>query len=88
MDGSHCSTPDRVFGEATAVEMSAARSDHECNYKTDFEIWRENKEFEHQNILMSLPPFTPLLLIQTQQTQKLYIWTQLLLVQKHQNPSH
>ena len=44
---------DRVFGEATAVVMSTAKSDHEYNYKTDFEIWIENQEFERQNISMS-----------------------------------
>ena len=42
--------------------MSAARSDQDYSYKTDFEIWRENQEFEHQNISMSRPPLelTPL----------------------------
>ena len=25
--------------------MSASKSDHDYNYKTDFEIWRENQEF-------------------------------------------
>ena len=37
-DGSYWSTSDYVFGEATAVGMSAAKSDHDYNYKTDFEI--------------------------------------------------
>ena len=45
--------PDNVFGESTAVGMSAAESYHNYNYKTDFEIWREDQEFERQNILMS-----------------------------------
>ena len=36
MYGSHLSAPDHVFGEATAVGMSAANSDHDYNYKTDF----------------------------------------------------
>ena len=44
------------FGEVTAVGMSAARSDQDYSYKTDFGIWRENQEFEHQNIPMSRPP--------------------------------
>ena len=49
--------PDRVIGVITAVEMSAANSDHDYRYKTDFDIWRGNQEFDRQNISMSLPPF-------------------------------
>ena len=45
MYGSHWSAPNHVFGEATVVGMSAAKSDHDYNYKTDFEIWRQNQEF-------------------------------------------
>ena len=37
-DGSHLSAPDHVFGEATAEGMSAEKSYHNYNYKTDFEI--------------------------------------------------
>ena len=55
-DGTHWSMPDHVCGEATAVGMSASQPDHDDNYETDFEIWRENKEFEHQNISMGRPP--------------------------------
>ena len=44
-DGSYWSASDHVFGEATSVGMSATRSDQEYSYKTDFEIWRENKDF-------------------------------------------
>ena len=36
--------------------MIEAKSDYNYNYKTDFQIWRENKEFKRQNISMSLPP--------------------------------
>ena len=36
MDVSHWSAPDHVFGEATAVGMSVARSDQEYSNKTDF----------------------------------------------------
>ena len=36
--------------------MSAEKLDHDCNYKTDFEIWRENQKCERQNISMSRPP--------------------------------
>ena len=52
MDGSHWSGPDHVFGEATAVVMSAAKSDHDYNYKNYFETGRESHEFECQNITM------------------------------------
>ena len=53
--GSHWAVPDHVFGEVTAFGISAARSDQDYSYKTDFEIWRGNQEFERQNITMSLP---------------------------------
>ena len=56
MDGSHWIAPDGIFGEATAVGMSVANSDHDYSYRNDFEIWRENQEFERQNISMSQPP--------------------------------
>ena len=36
----HWSAPDHVFGEATAVGMSEANSDHEFNHKTEFKIWK------------------------------------------------
>ena len=38
-------TPYHVLGKATAVGMSAAESDHNFSYKTDFGIWRGNQEF-------------------------------------------
>ena len=56
MDGSHWLGPDYVFDESTAFGMIAEKSDHEYNYKTDFDIWRENQELERQNILTSQPP--------------------------------
>ena len=34
-DGSHWSVPNHVFGEATAVGMSGAKSDNDYNYKTE-----------------------------------------------------
>ena len=40
-DGSHWSVSDHIFGEATVVRISAARSNQDYSYKTDFEIWRE-----------------------------------------------
>ena len=49
--------PDLIFGEATAVGTSAEKSDHDYNNKTEFQVWKYKKEFERQNILMSLPPF-------------------------------
>ena len=33
-DGSHWSVPYNVFGKATSVGMSVAKSDHDYNYKT------------------------------------------------------
>ena len=36
--------------------MSEANSDQEYNYKTGFQIWKNNNEFERQNISMSQPP--------------------------------
>ena len=54
---SHWSVTDHVIGDSTAVRMIASKSDHDYSYKTDFEIWRENQEFERQNITMSLPHF-------------------------------
>ena len=55
-DGSHWGATDHIFGEETYVGMSVAKSDHNYNYKTDFEIWRENKEFERKFFSMSRPP--------------------------------
>ena len=40
MDGSHWSAPDHVLGEATAVGISVAKSDHDYSYKTEFQIWK------------------------------------------------
>ena len=42
---SHWNLPDHVLGEATAVGRSAAKSDHKYSLKTEFQIWKENKEF-------------------------------------------
>ena len=39
-DGSHWITQDHVFGEATAAGISVVKSDHDYNYKTDFQIWK------------------------------------------------
>ena len=36
---SHWISTDHIFGEATAVLMGAARSDHDYNFRTEFEIW-------------------------------------------------
>ena len=52
---SHWSAPDDIFGETTAVgDAGIAKSEY--NYKTDLGIWKENNEFERQNISRSLPP--------------------------------
>ena len=55
IDGSHWLTLDHVFQEATAVGMSAARSDQDYSSKNYFDIWREIQEFRRQNISMSRP---------------------------------
>ena len=52
-DGSHWSAPYHNFGEETALVISAEKSYHDYNYKTEFQICKENKEFKRQNILMS-----------------------------------
>ena len=35
--------------------MSEAKSDHDYNYKTEFQIGKDNKELDYQNISMSQP---------------------------------
>ena len=67
-DGSHWTAPGHVFSEAIAVRMSAASSDQDYSYKTDFEIWRGNQEFERQFIFMSQPPLKSTRMVRTQQT--------------------
>ena len=47
--------PDHVLGESIAVRMIAAKSYHDYNYITDFEIWRENQEFDCQFFSMCQP---------------------------------
>ena len=50
--------------------MSVEKSDHDYSYNTYFETWRENQEFERQNISMSQPHFdsTPIGMINTKKT--------------------
>ena len=55
-DGDHWSASNPAFVETKALGVSGAKSDYDYNYKTDFQIWKENKEFERQNILMTRPP--------------------------------
>ena len=47
-DGAHWSVPNNIFGETTAVGVSEAKSDYFYKYKTEFQICKENKEFELQ----------------------------------------
>ena len=51
-DGTHWSVPGHVFGEAIEVGMRTANSGHDYNCKPEFQVWKENKKFERQNILM------------------------------------
>ena len=54
-DVAHGSTPDHIFEKNTAVgDAVSAKSDN--NYKTYFEIWRGNQEFEPQKNGISRPP--------------------------------
>ena len=53
---SYGSDPDHVFGKPAAVGMSTTRLEQDYSQKTDFDIWRENKDFGRQNISMSRPP--------------------------------
>ena len=43
--GTHWFAPDHVFCEATAVGMSATRSELDYSYKTGFQNWREIQDF-------------------------------------------
>ena len=40
LDGFHWSVSDHVFGVAIAVVISAKKSDHDKNYKTELQIWK------------------------------------------------
>ena len=54
-DVSHWSTPNHIFGKNTVVG-DAVRAKSYYNYKTGFENWRKNQEFERQNNARSRPP--------------------------------
>ena len=43
--GAHFIAPNHIFGGTTAVVVSKAKSYYGYNYKTVFQIWKENKEF-------------------------------------------
>ena len=75
MDGSHWSAPGHVFGESTLVGMSATKSDHDYSHKTNFQIWKENKEFERQNTSMSRPPLELTPIDTNTKNKKDHIWT-------------
>ena len=53
MYGANWSAPNHIFGENTEVGLSKSKSDYDYNYKTNFQIWKENKEFERKNISRS-----------------------------------
>ena len=59
-DASHLSAADHSVGKNTTVGNSVGAKSYysEANYKTDFEIWRENHklQFERKNIQRSQPP--------------------------------
>ena len=56
MDGFRWYAPDHIFGKASAAGMSATRSEQDNTYKTDFQIWRENRNFGRQYNSTSRPP--------------------------------
>ena len=68
--------------------MSEAKSEHDYNLKTEFQIGKDNKEFERENILMSQRPLDSTPIGRNTTNEKYHIWNQLLLVRKHQTPSH
>ena len=86
--GYYWSELDHDFGEATSIGMSAERSDQEYSYKTDFEVWSENKEFGRQMFLMNRPPLksthigTNSTNVKTSQLESTNI------EKKHHNPRH
>ena len=73
-DVSHWIVLDHGFGEATAVVMSGAKSDHDYNYKAEFQIWKYSKEFEQQNIFMSRPPLDSTLIVTNTTNTKIKFW--------------
>ena len=48
MNGSHWSAPNHFFGGTTELGVSEAKLDYDYNYKTEFQTWKENKEFERK----------------------------------------
>ena len=51
--GAHHSVPNHISGENTAVGVSELKHDYDYKYNTKFQIWKENMEFDGQNISMS-----------------------------------
>ena len=43
VDGAHRSAPNHIFGETKSVGEREAKYNYDYNYKTDFQIWKENK---------------------------------------------
>ena len=48
IDVTHCNMPTHIFVETTVVGVSEAKSNYDYNYKTEFQIWKENNEFERE----------------------------------------
>ena len=51
-DFAHCRALDHVVGESTAVGDAVSAKSY-YNYKTHFEVLRENQQFERQDIARS-----------------------------------
>ena len=74
-DGAHWSAPNNIFGETTSVGVSEEKSDYDYNYKTEFQILKENKAVECQIISMSLPPLDLTPVGTNTPNTKYHLWT-------------
>ena len=50
-DGSHWIAPNHVFGEATEVGMSEAKSDYDFNYKLSFKLVKITRNLSAKTFL-------------------------------------
>ena len=84
-DVSHWFAPDHVFGKATAVVMSAARSDQDYIYKTYLTFGGKIRTLGAKTFRWFNHLWTRLFLVWTRPTKQRLNWTQLLLGGKLQN---
>ena len=55
-----------IVNGAKRLNMSEAKSDHDYYYKTQFQVWKETKEFERQNTSMIRPLWNQILWVRAQ----------------------